>query len=137
MINRSIAFALLSIAAISLFANARSNADSGRNTIATTARIIKINAKTKSMVVRSSEAPADAGPQRIELRVPGMMIPGGIAIAVPPRGSDYTVVTTSETAFQDGIDCLRFEDFKSGETISIHGVLSGKTLTATRVAKWG
>lgn len=136
MINRSIAFAALPIAVLSLFASARSNADSERNPIATTARIIKINAKTKTMVVRS-EVPADAAPQRVEFRVPGMMIPGGISIAVPAKTWDYTVVTTSETAFQDGIDALRFEDFKSGETISIHGVLSGKTLTATRVAKWG
>jgi hypothetical protein len=49
---------------------------------------------------------------------------------------EYTVVTTGDTLFQDGVDAIRFEDFKSGETISIHGVLKGTTLTAFRLAKW-
>jgi hypothetical protein len=38
--------------------------------------------------------------------------------------------------FQDGGDVIRFEDFKTGETISIHGVLEGKTIVASRIAKW-
>jgi hypothetical protein len=48
----------------------------------------------------------------------------------------FTVVTTSDTVFQDGADPLRFDDFKAGEMISIHGVLKGSTLVASRVAKW-
>jgi hypothetical protein len=49
---------------------------------------------------------------------------------------DYTVVTTCDTVFQDGADPIRFEDFKIGETISIHGVRKDTTLTASRLAKW-
>ena len=48
----------------------------------------------------------------------------------------YTVVTTGDTLFQDGTDAIRFEDFKRGETISIHGMLKGMTFTASRLAKW-
>ena len=52
------------------------------------------------------------------------------------NADEYTVVTTDNTVFQDGADAINFEDFKSGETISIHGVLKGTTLTAFRLAKW-
>ena len=37
---------------------------------------------------------------------------------------------------EDGGDSIRLEDFKAGETISIHGSLTGTTLTASRIAKW-
>jgi hypothetical protein len=90
--------------------------------------------------------------QRIGVRMPNMRMPGGISISLPGRATkvpaakttpdvannlnEYTVVTSNDTVFQDGIDSLRFEDFKSGETISIHGLLSGSTLTASRIAKW-
>jgi hypothetical protein len=78
----------------------------------------------------------------------GVTLPGGITIALPghktPAKSasetnnldDYTVVVTGETVIQDGSESIRLEDFKTGETISIHGVLSGSTVTATRIAKW-
>jgi hypothetical protein len=62
--------------------------------------------------------------------------------AQPKRNSsvknadEYIVVTTGDTVFKDGVDAIHFEDFKSGETISIHGVLKGTTLTAFRLAKW-
>ena len=49
---------------------------------------------------------------------------------------EFTVVTMGDTIFQDGADAIRFEDFKRGETISVHGVLKGMTLTASRLAKW-
>jgi hypothetical protein len=49
---------------------------------------------------------------------------------------EYTVLTTSDTLFQDGSDSIAFEDFKTGETISIHGELKGTILTASRLAKW-
>jgi hypothetical protein len=113
------------------------------------------------MKVRGSEGPAvrSAAPpdmkeslwQRIGVKMPNMRMPGGITISLPGRTTkapakpapdvannlnEYTVVTNSDTVFQDGIDSLRFEDFKSGETISIHGLLSGSTLTASRIAKW-
>jgi hypothetical protein len=122
--------------------------------IATTGRIIKIDAKNRTMKVRGSEGPAarSAAPpemkeslwQRIGVKMPNMRMPGGITISLPGRTTkvptakpapdinnlnEYTVVTNNETVFQDGIDSLRFEDFKSGETISIHGLFSGSTLT--------
>ena len=87
------------------------------------------------MVVRGSESSAGRSVSGIEMS--WIMIPGAIPISLPERaGSEYTVVTTSDTAFQDGADPLQFEDFKRGETISIHGVRSGRTVTASRVAKW-
>src|SRR5207253_10634325 len=83
----------------------------------------------------------------------GFTLPGGITIALPsiltgrnPSSKpvsneqnnldEYTVVVTKDTVIQDGGDSIRLEDFKTGETISIHGVLSGTTLTASRIAKW-
>lgn len=128
MTNRQIALAVLLIAAMSLSSTARSDDDSGRMSIATTARIVKVNFKTRTLVVRSSE-------NTIAREWP-VMLPGRITITLPAKGTDYTVVTTNETAFQDGSDPLKFEDFRSGETISIHGVRNGRTLTATRIAKW-
>jgi len=137
VINRWIAGAVISLVAMSVFATARGNGDLDRADIATTARIIRINSKSRTMVVRSSEGPGIRSGPAIEL--PGMMIPGGISLvwAAERAGSDYTVVTTGETTFQDGADPLQFEDFKRGETISIHGVRNGRTVTASRVAKWG
>jgi hypothetical protein len=49
---------------------------------------------------------------------------------------EYTVIITKDTVIQDGGDNIRLEDFKTGETISIHGILSGSVLTASRIAKW-
>ena len=82
-------------------------------------------------------------------QLPGITFPGSIMIplpggtAKPPQSTpniedrdEYIVVTTGDTLFQDGSDCIPFEDFKTGETISIHGELKGTILTASRLAKW-
>ena len=80
----------------------------------------------------------------------GVMLPGGITIALPGRTAkvpskpaedinnleEYTVAITSDTVFQDGADYIEFDDFRTGETISIHGSLNGNILTASRIAKW-
>jgi hypothetical protein len=81
----------------------------------------------------------------------GVTLPGGITIALPGRSSkthskpaddtmsnldEYTVLTTKDTVFQDGVDDIDLKDFRTGETISIHGVLNGNILTASRIAKW-
>ena len=86
---------------------------------------------------------------RIVFQLPGITFPGSIMIPLPggtpkpPQSTpnfehldEYTVVTTGDTLFQDGSDCIPFEDFKAGETISIHGELKGTILTASRLAKW-
>jgi Domain of unknown function (DUF5666) len=133
---RTVAAALVLLAAMSAFGSGRINGDQERGSIATTARIIKVNTKTRTMLVRSSGGPALRNAPAFE--VPGFRIPRGIALpALAGIPYDYTVVTTGDTTFQDGADPLQFQDFKNGETISIHGVRSGRTLTASRVAKWG
>ena len=81
----------------------------------------------------------------------GVTLPGGITIALPGRGGknptkpaddtgnnldEFTVVVTKDTVFQDGGENIRFEDFRNGETISVHGALNGNILTASRIAKW-
>ena len=79
----------------------------------------------------------------------GVTLPGGITIALPGRKNpskpannainnldEYIVVTTKDTVFQDGGESIRLEDFRTGENISIHGVLSGSQVTASRIAKW-
>ena len=53
---------------------------------------------------------------------------------LPPN--EFMVVTTDDTLFQDGVETLRLEDFRAGETISIHGALNGSTVSASRIAKW-
>ena len=134
MITRGISAFVVSLVAVSLFASARLNGD--QDSVATTARIIRINSRTRTMLVRSSESPAVRNVSGLEMS--WTIIPGGIPISLPERsGGEYTVVTTSDTAFQDGSNPLQFEDFKRGETISIHGVKTGRTVTASRVAKWG
>jgi len=40
---------------------------------------------------------------------------------IATTGRIVAVATTNETVFQDGADPIRFEDFKIGETISVHG----------------
>jgi hypothetical protein len=160
--NRILSIAVVFLVTASAFATDRFSRDPEQMSIATTGRIVKIDAKNKTMKVRGSEGPTtrNAAPtelreslwQRIGVKMPNMRMPGGISISLPGRTTkvptakptpdgttnltEYTVVTNSDTVFQDGIDSLRFEDFKSGETISIHGSLSGSTLTASRVAKW-
>jgi hypothetical protein len=156
--NRIFCVTVFSLVAMTVFA-----ADSPKGEqemfIATTGQIVKINARARTMLVRGSEGPAirDVPPiqptswQRMGVKGPGIRIPGCITIALPGRSGkapqskptpdttsldEYTVVTTNDTVFQDGADPIQFEDFKSGETISIHGILKGMTLTASRVAKW-
>ncbi len=127
--------------------------------IATTGRIIKIDQKSKTLKVRGSDGQSlsiRAVSQNVSQMMQGLKqhigvtLPGGITIALPGRGKtsskpadetiknleEYTVITTKDTMFQDGSDSIRFEDFRNGETISIHGVLSGSTVTASRIAKW-
>jgi hypothetical protein len=128
--------------------------------VATTGRIVKVDWKAKTLRVRGSDGQTPSVrvvsqnfsqmmtglKQRI-----GVTLPGGITIAFPGRTKspvpaktddiknnldEYTVVTTEDTIFQDGADSVRFEDFKNGDVISIHGSLNGSTLTATRIAKW-
>jgi hypothetical protein len=119
--------------------------------IATTARIIKINAKNRTLVVSSSEKAAvqqtvvqkESPVQRLVFQLPGITFPRGIMIPQTPQSipniaymGEYTVLTTGDTLFQDGSDSIPFEDFKTGEIISIHGALKGTILTASRLAKW-
>ncbi len=92
--------------------------------IATTGRIISINARERTMRV------SGLLPVRID-RGDQLKCTSSVKCA-----DEYTVVTTGDAIFQDGADAIRFEDFKSGETISIHGVLKGMTLMASRLAKW-
>jgi hypothetical protein len=98
------------------------------------------------MTIRRSDA-APTAPAAIvpSLKLPRIGFPGGIAVPLPTSFSkpaagclnEYTLVTTNETVFQDGAVPIRFDDFKTGETVSIHGVLNGAVLTASRLAKWG
>ena len=92
--------------------------------IATTGRIVTISATDRTMRVSSS----------LTLRTATGTQPKHTSSV--KSADEYTVVTTGETVFQDGVDVIHFEDFKCGETISIHGVLKGTTLTAFRLAKW-
>jgi hypothetical protein len=98
--------------------------DHPAQTIATTGRIITISATGRTMRVSNS----------LPLRTGEEVQPKSNSSV--KNAYEYTVVTTGDTVFQDGVDAIRFEDFKSGETISIHGVLKGTTLTAFRLAKW-
>jgi hypothetical protein len=154
---------LLSIAVLLLVAvSARATDGNWRNpeqiTLATTARIVKIDFKSRTLKVRGSDGQQVRNlpdlKQSFRQKI-GVTLPGGITIALPSiitgRNSsktaspaaneqnnldEYIVVVTRDTAIQDGADTIRLEDFKAGETISIHGVLSGTTLTASRIAKW-
>jgi hypothetical protein len=140
--NRFIPVVVGLLVGVSVFASDRFGTDHEQLSIATTGRIVRINATTRTMTIRNSDAvPAPNVPL---LKLPQIMFPGRIAITLPTSSpkpaangfSEYTVVTTNETAFQDGADPIRFDDFKTGETVSIHGVLNGAVLTASRLAKW-
>jgi hypothetical protein len=147
------------VVGVSVLASNFLSADHPVKSIATTGRILKINRRNRTLVIRGSEGPAiqntTAPPNprspRIAVQLPGITFPGGIMFPLPgtsgrlPQPSppsdvenrdDYTVVTTCDTVFQDGSDPIRFEDFEIGETISIHGVLKDTTLMASRLAKW-
>jgi predicted lipoprotein len=113
--KRIVFAAAVLLVAMSVFASNRPSHEPGKMFIATTGRIIRINAKTRTMMIRGAEE--EAALRNVDL-------------------DDYIVVTTSGTVFQDGGDNIRFEDFKNGETVSIHGSLKGSVLTASRLAKW-
>ena len=105
--NRILCIGAVLLFAVSALAKDPPRHEADQMFFATTGRIVEINTDTRTMLVR-----------------------GG------PRLDKYRVLTTGNTVFQDGADPIQFEDFKAGETISIHGMLSGATLKATRVAKW-
>jgi hypothetical protein len=113
--NRIVSLVVVLLVAISLFATDRVSRKP--MFIATTGRIIKINAKARTMIVQGS---------------------AGLAVRTSDVAcrDEYTVVTSSDTIFQDGGDSIRFDDFKNNDMISIQGLLTGTTLTASRVAKW-
>jgi uncharacterized protein DUF5666 len=158
--NRTLSLAIVLTFALCANAADRFARDPEQITVATTGRIIKVDWKAKTLRVRGSDGQLPSVrvvsqnfsqmmtglKQRI-----GVTLPGGITIAFPGRTKnpvpaktdenknnleEYTVVTTDDTIYQDGADSIRFEDFKNGEMISIHGSLNGSTLTATRIAKW-
>jgi hypothetical protein len=143
---------------VSGFAADMFNQDPPPMPIATTGRILRIDGKNRTLKIRGSEGQSlhivpeikESLWQRISGRVPSVRMPG-IAVLLPGHAArnssvrpvqdglipnEYMVITTDSTLFQDGVDNLRLEDFHSGETISIHGVLSGSTLKASRIAKW-
>ena len=154
--KRLLSIAVLLAFAASGFATDRFNQYPGRMALATTGRIIRIDLKSGTLKVRGAESqsPKNAPEikeslwQRIGVRMPNVRMPGRIAIALPGHASkvsskpdtinpnEFLVVTTDDTLFQDGSDRLRLEDFRAGETVSIHGVLNGTTLKASRIAKW-
>jgi hypothetical protein len=157
--NRILTIATILLVALSASAADRFARDPEQISIATTGRIVKIDQKNKVLKVRGSDGQSlsirsisqsfSQMMQGLKQRI-GVTLPGGITIAFPGRGKnsskpapdpanildEYTVVTTQDTVFQDGGEAIRFEDFKTGETISIHGVLGGSTITASRIAKW-
>ena len=120
--------------------------------IATTGRIVAIDLKNKTFTVRGSDEQAVREFAQIRPHVPSPVItfPGGVTIHLPgrtgkspsktsstmPNLDEYTVVITDKTLLQDGAEPIRLEDFTVGEIISIHGVLAGDKLTASRISKW-
>jgi hypothetical protein len=159
--NRILPFAMALLIAVSASAAERFAADPDPNpagtSIATTGRIMKIDAKNKTFKVRGSDGQTltirnlsqsiSNLMQGVKQRI-GIALPGGVSIPLPGRKNpprsqekpnsleEFTVIVTDDTVLQDGVDSVRFEDFKNGETISIHGILDGSVLTAARVAKW-
>jgi hypothetical protein len=120
--------------------------------IATTGRIVSIDLKNRMLRVRGSdsEQPRNFAQAKPHVSSPVITLPGGLNIHIPvrverpapkttagtPHLDEYTVVITSKTLIQDGGEAIRLEDFSEGEIISIHGVLNGNTLTASRISKW-
>lgn len=154
--NRTLSVALLLFVAISANASDRFARDPEQLSIATTGRIVKVDLKNKTLKVRGSDTQnqpirnISSMMQGLKQRI-GFILPGGISIGLPGRNGknaskpaadsvnnldEYTVIVTNETIIQDGGDTIRLEDFKAGETISIHGTLIGNILTASRIAKW-
>ena len=153
--------AILLLLAISGSAADRFARDPEEISMATTARIVKIDLKGRTLRVRAADNQSLTvrnTHQNLSQMVVGLKqriavsLPGGITIALPGRTGrvpskpadenkvnnfeEYTVFVTNDTVFQDGGDYIRLEDFKPGETISIHGSFNDNILTATRIAKW-
>jgi hypothetical protein len=152
--NRIVSTLSALLLAITASAADRFSPDPEQITIATTGRIMKLDIKNKTLKVRGSD-PGMASVTQTQgtslIQRLGLSFPRSIRIDLPglngkrpPKATpesensleEYTVIVTDDTLIQDGSDPIRLEDFKVGETISIHGVLRGKTLTASRVAKW-
>jgi predicted lipoprotein len=106
--NRTVFVVVILLASIAANASDRFSSAPSHTLISTTGRIVKMDTNSRTMRIRPSLF----------------------------NTAEYTLATTRETAFQDGADCIRFEDFNNGETISIRGILNGTVLTASRVAKW-
>jgi len=120
--------------------------------LATTGRIVSVDFKNRMLRVRGtdSEPARNFAQSKPRLSSPVITLPGGLSIHIPvrverpapkttagtPNLDEYTVVITSKTLIQDGGETIRLEDFGEGEIISIHGVLNGNTLTASRISKW-
>jgi hypothetical protein len=157
--TRILSTVLLSLLAVSASATDRFAREPEQISIATTGRITKIDARNKTFKVRGSDGQGLSVrnmPQNISGMMQGMKqrvsvtLPGGITIALPGRSGktgsspaeetrsldEFTVIVTKETVLEDGGEPIGFQDFKTGDTISIHGELSGATVTASRVAKW-
>jgi hypothetical protein len=128
--------------------------DPERISIATTGRIMRLDLKSRTLKVRGSDNQSVRNISQmmhsLKQRI-GITLPGGIAIGLPGRNGknsskpagdamknldEYTVVITDDTVIQDGGETIRLQDFKVGETISIHGLLLDDVLTASRIAKW-
>jgi hypothetical protein len=156
--NRILTLLIVLVAALPAGASDRSSRDPEKISIATTGRIIKVDLKGKTFKVRGSDVQAlslknvsqnfSQLMQGLKQHI-GVTLPGGITIALPGRKSptrsaddqtnnldEYVVAITKDTIFQDGGEYLRFEDFKNGDMISIHGSLTGSTVVASRVARW-
>ena len=157
--NRILSSAILLFLAISANATDRFARDPEKVLTATTGRITKIDYKNKTLKVRVADGQTlsvqkisqnlSQMVQGVKQRI-GVTLPGGITIAWPGRSTktpskpqqdainsdECTVVVTKDTIFEDGSESLDFEDFRTGETISIRGELDGVVLKATRIAKW-
>jgi hypothetical protein len=156
--SRLLTITLLLLVTASAVAADSFNQDPQQTSIATTGRILRIEMKNRTLKVRSSESHSvrnmpeikESLWQRLSMRMPSVRMPS-IAIALPGHNArnssaksvpdnlppnEFVVVTTGGTLFEDGADTLSLEDFKAGETISIHGALIGSTLKASRIAKW-
>jgi hypothetical protein len=119
--------------------------------IATTGRIVNIDLKNRVLRVRGNDSkPARNFAQaRSHVSSSVITLPGGLRIHIPmrverpskttagtPNLDEYTVVITGKTLIQDGGEPISLEDFREGETVSIHGVFNGNILTASRLSKW-
>jgi hypothetical protein len=152
--KRILSIVLPLIVAIPASAADRLARDPERISIATTGRIIRLDFKNRTLKVRSSDNQSVRNisqmMQSLKQRI-GITLPGGIEIGLPGRNGknsskpageamrnldEYTVLVTGDTVIQDGGETIRLQDFKVGETISVHGVLVDDVLTASRIAKW-